>query len=246
VGLWAFRTSPPAPPLRPTIIATTATAKDPTAASAPCPIPASYANGSSTSSGTSSSNSRAAGATTPVSLDNLPIEGSSQRGQSAALLRAPAPRAATVSHAASRSVAAAPVARASSDDDESSSTRSKRSRKAKADKAAESESSSEVDESLEARMAAPAPPPTPTAGPDKAAIAKAVNRAAASAATCDAGPQSGRAQITFAPSGNVASVSLIQPFSDNAVNGCVLRALGRAHVPPFTGNPVSVRKGLSW
>jgi hypothetical protein len=242
VGLWAVRTSPPAPPLRPTIIATAATAKDATAASAPCPIPASYANGSSTSGGSS----RAAGATTPVSLDNLPVEGSSQRGQSSALLRAPAPRAAMVSHAAPRSVAAAPAARASSDDEESSSTRSKRSRKAKAEKAAESESSSEADESLEARMAAPAPPPTPTAGPDKAAIAKAVNRAASSATSCDSGPQNGRAQITFAPSNNVANVSLIQPFSDNAVNGCVLRALGRAHVPPFTGNPVSVRKGLSW
>ena len=53
-------------------------------------------------------------------------------------------------------------------------------------------------------------------------------------------------QITFAPSGNASSVSLIEPFSDNSVNGCVLRALGRAHVPPFVGNPVSVRKGLTW
>ncbi len=246
VGLWAFRTSPPAPPLRPTIIAT-ATPKDATtagAAGAPCPIPTSYANGSSSNSGTSSGSSRSSLASTPVSLDNLPVENSSPRGQSAPLLRAPAPRAAMVSHAVGRSVAAAPAARAS--DDEDSSARSKRSRKAKAEKAAESESSSEADEALEARMGAPAPPPTPTAGPDKAAIAKAVNRAAASATSCDAGPQSGRAQITFAPSGNVSGVSLIQPFSDNAINGCVLRALGRATVPPFTGNAVSVRKGLSW
>jgi hypothetical protein len=247
VGLWAVRTSPPAPPLRPTIIA--AAPKD-TAASgtAPCPIPASYA-GTSTTTGTNSSPSRLSAAAPQVSLDNLPVENSSSRGQATPLLRAP--RGAAVSHAmAARSVTSERAASRSTDDDEETSARakasdgerpSKRSRKAKA----ESESSDE-DEALQERMGAPAPPPTPTAGPDKAAIAKAVGRAAASATSCDAGPQSGRAQITFAPSGNVASVSLIQSFSDNAVNGCVMRALGRARVPPFTGDPVSVRKGLSW
>jgi hypothetical protein len=247
VGLWAFRTSPPAPPLRPTIIATAAPKETTAPASAPCPIPASYA-GTAATNGTNASPSRLASAPPQVSLDNLPLENSSSRGQSAQLLRAPAARGVLASHTVATRAVAAPSRES---DEETTASRakpadnerpSKRSRKAKA----ESESSEEADEALEARMAAPAPPPTPTAGPDKAAIAKAVGRAAAAATGCDAGPQSGRAQITFAPSGNVASVSLIQPFSDNAVNGCVLRALGRAHVPPFTGNPVSVRKGLSW
>ena len=43
----------------------------------------------------------------------------------------------------------------------------------------------------------------------------------------------------------VTGVDLAYPLSDGDF-ACVLRALGRAHVPPFTGNPVSVRKGLSW
>jgi hypothetical protein len=239
VGLWAVRTSPPAPPLRPTIIATAAP-KDTTtpAGTAPCPLPSTYAG--ATPQATNASRSTLGASAPQVSLDNLPVEVTSPRGQSAPLLRAPAPRAAVVSHAvATRSVAAA-APRASDDE-----RPSKRSRKAKAESENENESSGE-DEELQARMGAPAPPPTPTAGPNKAAIAKSVARATAAATSCDAGPQSGRAQITFAPSGNVSNVSLIQPFSDNAVNGCVLRALGRAHIPPFVGDPVSVRKGLSW
>jgi hypothetical protein len=52
--------------------------------------------------------------------------------------------------------------------------------------------------------------------------------------------------VTFAPSGNVQSVRLIEPFSDSSVNGCVLRALGRARVPAFTGDAVEVHKSLKW
>ena len=106
--------------------------------------------------------------------------------------------------------------------------------------------SNDDDDDDEAPKAELPPPPVPTKGPDKAIIAKAVARAASAATSCDSGPQSGRALITFSPSGNVQSVSLVESFGDQAVNGCVLRALGRAHVPPFAGGPVEVRKGLSW
>jgi hypothetical protein len=110
--------------------------------------------------------------------------------------------------------------------------------------AAKSSADDDNDEAPQAEP--PPPPPAPTKGPDKAVIAKAVARAASAATSCDSGPQSGRALITFAPSGNVQSVSLVESFGDQAVNSCVLRALGRAHVPPFAGGPVEVRKGLSW
>jgi hypothetical protein len=89
--------------------------------------------------------------------------------------------------------------------------------------------------------------PRKAAGPvNRAALAQAANQAASAATSCDSGPRRGRAAVTFAPSGNVMSVTLLQSFGDVAVNGCVLRAFGRAHIPPFTGDPVEVRKTVSW
>jgi hypothetical protein len=89
--------------------------------------------------------------------------------------------------------------------------------------------------------------PRKAAGPvNRAALAQAASQAASAATSCDSGPRRGRAAVTFAPSGNVMSVTLLQSFGDVAVNGCVLRAFGRVHVPPFTGDPVEVRKTVSW
>jgi hypothetical protein len=232
VGLWAMRSGNQEPPLRPNIISTAPTAQG---AVGPCPIPASL-----------SSPTAAPGATTPrstpsqVSLEALPVEISPPHAVAAPVLRAPAAAAAPVARVSTRAAAtraaAAPVAasRATSDE-QAAERRAKRSHK-----------SDDDDSDTPPAVAAPSPPPVPTAGPDRAAIARAVGRASAAATSCESGPQSGRAQITFAPSGNVQSVQLIQPFSDNAVNGCVLRALGRAHVPAFAGDPVVVRKALSW
>ena len=93
---------------------------------------------------------------------------------------------------------------------------------------------------------APPPEPTPAGPPDRAAIGRAVATAGNAAMGCGSGPESGRAAVTFAPSGNVQSVRLIEPFSDSSVNGCVLRALGRARVPAFTGDAVEVHKSLKW
>ena len=84
------------------------------------------------------------------------------------------------------------------------------------------------------------------AQPSRAAINQAIGRAASAATSCDTGPQDGRVTVTFAPSGAVQSVSLVKGFGDAAVNGCVLRAFGRARVPAFSGDPVLVRKSIAW
>lgn len=82
--------------------------------------------------------------------------------------------------------------------------------------------------------------------PDRQAMAQAVGRAAGAAASCAGGPQNGRVALTFAPSGNVQSVALVQGFGDAEINSCVLRAMGRAHVKAFSGEVITVQKTLSW
>ncbi len=109
-------------------------------------------------------------------------------------------------------------------------------------RSARSESAKVVHASLE-REAPKSKPPGPV---NRAALAHAASQAASAATSCDSGPRRGRAAVTFAPSGNVMSVNLIQSFGDVAVNGCVLRAFGRVRVPPFKGDPVEVRKTVSW
>ena len=84
------------------------------------------------------------------------------------------------------------------------------------------------------------------AQPSRAAVSQAVGRAAANAASCDGGPHDGKVTVTFAPSGAVQSVSMVKGFGDAAVNGCVLRAFGRARVPAFSGDPVQVKKSVAW
>ncbi|HTQ02362.1 MAG TPA: hypothetical protein VMI54_00845 [Polyangiaceae bacterium] len=265
VGMWAVRSPASSEKARAEVPAATATTTSSPAAAntiGPCPIPTSASLSSSSSlSSSQSSSSSASHANSSglheVSLEALPVETTSPRAAAVVtpVLRAPAPAAPariahldltehTPKHAAApeppRAAPERPAAPERAAPVESEKP-SKHGRKAKA------EASDAADnEAALAAAGAPEPAPTPTAGPDRAAIAKAVGRAAAAASSCEASPQSGRAQITFAPSGNVASVQLLEPFSDNAVNGCVLRALGRAHVPPFAGEPVIVRKGLSW
>lgn len=59
-------------------------------------------------------------------------------------------------------------------------------------------------------------------------------------------PQSGRVALTFAPSGAVRSVQMEEAFAEREVGACVLRAMGRARVTAFNGEPVTVRKTLRW
>lgn len=250
VGMWAVRTPAGADKVtaEPPKVAAVAT---PAAANTigPCPIPTSSPSNPSSSTSNSSSHSSSSGLH-EVALEALPIETSSRGAAlSAPVLRAPAPAPVHIAHldltehASKR--ASEPARSAPPSESERPSRRSRRAAKAEKAEAAAAAAPADEDAAL-AAAGAPEPAPTPTAGPDRAAIAKAVGRAAAAASSCESGPQSGRAQITFAPSGNVASVQLLEPFSDNGVNGCVLRALGRAHVPPFAGEPVIVRKALSW
>ncbi|HET9957055.1 MAG TPA: hypothetical protein VFQ61_21310 [Polyangiaceae bacterium] len=81
---------------------------------------------------------------------------------------------------------------------------------------------------------------------DRAAIGSAVSRAAWAASSCGSGAHKGRVSLTFSPSGSVQSVQLVQSFQDGNINACVLRAMGRAHVAPFVGAPVTVTKTISW
>ncbi|HET9930490.1 MAG TPA: hypothetical protein VFQ35_07380, partial [Polyangiaceae bacterium] len=99
-----------------------------------------------------------------------------------------------------------------------------------------------------AEEVAPTKKPAPSAetGPDRENVAKALSLASASASTCSDGPERGRVAVTFAPSGSVQGVRLVQQFSEASVNSCVLRAIGRAHVTPFSGDSVTVTKTLSW
>ncbi len=247
VGMWAMRS--PAEASKPALAAATLEPAKTEPATVntvgPCPVPSTPSNSTTTSSTTAVSSMSQGPAPHEVSLEALPLETRSSRAaaNAAPVLRAPAappPRAArVVERAVATRAAAAEPARPARAESEHASRHSH--------KAAEvTAAAADDDDDAPAAAAPPSPPPAPTAGPDRAAIARAVGRAASAATSCETGPQSGRAQITFAPSGNVQSVQLIQPFSDNAVNGCVLRALGRAHVAPFAGEPVVVRKALSW
>jgi hypothetical protein len=80
----------------------------------------------------------------------------------------------------------------------------------------------------------------------RAAVTDAVQRASYAARSCESGPQNGKVEVTFSPTGAVSSVALIKGFDDAGVNGCVLRAFGRVRVSPFEGDPITVRKSVSW
>lgn len=88
---------------------------------------------------------------------------------------------------------------------------------------------------------APAAPVSP-----REAVARAVQRASFAARSCESGPQNGKVEVTFAPTGAVSSVNLIKGFGDVGINGCVLRAFGRVRSAPFEGDPVTVRKTVAW
>jgi hypothetical protein len=80
----------------------------------------------------------------------------------------------------------------------------------------------------------------------RTAVADAMQRATFAARSCESGPQSGKVEVTFSPTGAVSSVGLIKGYDDAGVNGCVLRAFGRVRVSAFEGDPITVRKTVSW
>jgi predicted Zn finger-like uncharacterized protein len=101
-----------------------------------------------------------------------------------------------------------------------------------------------------AKKEEPAAPGPSTAPPfSKASAISALGGASGSAGGCKkaGGPTGiGKVQVTFAPSGRVTSATVMgPPFAGTAVGGCVASAFRRAHVPAFSGNPVTVSKSFS-
>jgi predicted Zn finger-like uncharacterized protein len=92
--------------------------------------------------------------------------------------------------------------------------------------------------------------PSSGTGPFSVSAAQvALTQAAANAAGCakPGGPTgTGKAQVTFAPSGRVTTANVgTPPFAGTAVGGCVASVFRRARVPAFSGNPVTVSKSFS-
>ena len=82
----------------------------------------------------------------------------------------------------------------------------------------------------------------------KASAISALSAAASSAGTCKkpGGPTgSGKATITFAPSGRVTTATVSGSFAGTPVGGCVASVFRRAHVPAFSGSAVTVSKSFS-
>jgi hypothetical protein len=121
---------------------------------------------------------------------------------------------------------------------------------------------------------APAPAPAPAAAPepaakagsekidlsedtaasqgpafDAAAAKAALGAAAAQAGSCgtaDGPTGTGKVQVTFSPSGSVATVSVTDGvFGGTPVGSCVARLFRAAKVPAFSGAAVTVSKSFS-
>jgi predicted Zn finger-like uncharacterized protein len=83
----------------------------------------------------------------------------------------------------------------------------------------------------------------------KDAAVAALSVAASQATVCKRpeGPWgSGKALVTFAPSGRVTTANIAgAPFGGTPVGGCVASVFRRAKIPPFGGDPVTVSKSFS-
>jgi predicted Zn finger-like uncharacterized protein len=77
----------------------------------------------------------------------------------------------------------------------------------------------------------------------------ALTQAAGNASGCakPGGPTgSGKATVTFAPSGRVTTANVLTPpFAGTPVGGCVAGVFRKARVPAFNGNPVTVSKSFT-
>lgn len=84
---------------------------------------------------------------------------------------------------------------------------------------------------------------------NKGAAISALSSAASAASGCKrpGGPTgSGRAIVTFAPSGRVTSANISGgSFGGTSVGGCIASVFRRAKVPPFDGGPVTVSKSFN-
>jgi hypothetical protein len=93
--------------------------------------------------------------------------------------------------------------------------------------------------------------PAAPSGPafDTSAAKSALETAASGAGSCktDDGPTGrGKVQVTFAPDGHASGVNVTDgTFAGTSVGSCVSRLFRAAHVPAFSGNPVTVSKSFS-
>jgi hypothetical protein len=93
-------------------------------------------------------------------------------------------------------------------------------------------------------------PPGPSDAPafSKSSAISALTAASMSAATCKkpGGPTgSGKATVTFAPSGRVTTATVGGAFAGTPSGGCVASVFRRAHVPAFSGSAVTVSKSFT-
>jgi predicted Zn finger-like uncharacterized protein len=84
---------------------------------------------------------------------------------------------------------------------------------------------------------------------NKSAAISALSSAASAASGCkrpDGPTGTGKAVVTFAPSGSVTSASVSGgSFGGTSVGGCIASVFRRAKVPPFEGGAVTVSKSFS-
>jgi predicted Zn finger-like uncharacterized protein len=117
-------------------------------------------------------------------------------------------------------------------------------KKAEESKAASSKGSQAVGGSAKAPPKAAAVEAPSGGGPqfDVGAAKAALGAAAAEAAGCKGDAGSGRATVTFGPSGSVTSVSIsgVSGFQSNCASG----AFKKARVPAFSGAPVTVARSF--
>lgn len=97
-----------------------------------------------------------------------------------------------------------------------------------------------------AAVVRPAPVAAAPGPADRAELARALSRAAASARNCGEGPVHAQVVATYAPSGVPSSVHFGSSAPPAAMRSCVLSAVARTRVTPFVGEPVTVSKSLSW
>jgi hypothetical protein len=82
-------------------------------------------------------------------------------------------------------------------------------------------------------------------GPDRAGLSRALASAAAAARSCGAGPVTAQVVVTFGPSGVARNIHFTTA-PPVAMRSCVLNAVARTRIAPYTGDLVTVSKTLRW
>ena len=142
-----------------------------------------------------------------------------------------------------------PTAAPSASGEKKEVTEEEKKRFAEAMKKKEEEAGKAPDEKKEEKVVKKEEPSSGVASFNKGAAIAALGGAAAQASGCKrpGGPTgSGKAVVTFAPSGRVTSANVSGgEFPGTSVGSCVAGVFRRAQVPAFSGNAVTVSKGFS-